>query len=186
MVMALTQPFSKRHGFSGGPKEITVREDAPQNLRYFVLQTAADLGWRPSFLRQVLCRVLRVPPDPNSEKEYPNAWGDPNVWEEVQALIYGCDWYKVYDIIEEIYRRFAASDENSGEENARVFAEEVNHFFAEEGIGWQLVNGQILTRGTEAFETMVAEAASLLETSERRTAMKHLHEACRGRSPADR
>ena len=53
----------------------------------------------------------------------------------------------------------------------------MNDFFAEEGIGWQLVDGQILTRGPEAFEMLVTEAASALETSERRTAAKHLHEA---------
>jgi hypothetical protein len=169
--MALAQPFSKRHGFSGGPKEITVREDAPETLRYFVLQTAADLGWQPSFLRRVLCRVVRARPDEGNWGEYPNIWG------EVQDLMYRCDWFKVYDLIDEIYRRFARSDEHSGGENACVFACEVNDFFAEEGIGWQLVNGQILTRGTEAFETMVTEAASALETSARPRAARHLHEA---------
>jgi hypothetical protein len=50
-------------------------------------------------------------------------------------------------------------------------------FFIDEGIGWQLTTGQILTRGPEAFETMVTEAASALETSKRPTAAGHLHEA---------
>ena len=43
-LMAPAQPFSKRHGFRGDPKEITVREDAPEPLRYFVVQTAIELG----------------------------------------------------------------------------------------------------------------------------------------------
>ena len=43
-MMAPAQPFSKRHGFRSAPKEITVREDAPDPLRYFVMQTAIDLG----------------------------------------------------------------------------------------------------------------------------------------------
>lgn len=170
-MMAPAQPFSKRHGFRVSPKEITVREDAPNSLRYFVLQTAVDLGWRPSFLRDILCRVLRVRPDRSNWSEYPNIWG------EVEYLMDSCPWFKVYDIIEELYSRAAASDERTGGENARVFADEVNDFFAEEGIGWQLVDGQILTRGPEAFEMLVTEAASALETSERRTAAKHLHEA---------
>lgn len=55
--------------------------------------------------------------------------------------------------------------------------EALHEFFIEEGIGWQLVNGQIVTRGTEAFETVVTEATSGLATSERPTAAKHLHEA---------
>jgi hypothetical protein len=43
-MMALVPPFSKRHGFRGEPKEITVREDAPESLRYFVVQTSIDGG----------------------------------------------------------------------------------------------------------------------------------------------
>ena len=60
--MAAEQPFSKRNRYSAA-KEIIIREDAPKNLRYFVLQTAEDLDWGPSALRDVVCRVLHVPPD---------------------------------------------------------------------------------------------------------------------------
>jgi hypothetical protein len=94
--MALAQPFSKRNRFRSSPKEITIREDAPDNLRYFVVQTAIDLGFYPSFLRRVLCGVLRVTPYAGNWSEYPNIWG------EVQSLISTCDWFKVYDIIEEL------------------------------------------------------------------------------------
>src|SRR5882724_8057925 len=135
MVMALEQPFSKRHRYSSGAKEITIREDAPENLRYIVLRMAVDLGFRPSSLRSVLCRVLRVSPDAGNWSEYPN------IWEEVQWLMNRCDWFKVYDIIEALHARFAETE-------AAQFAEELNEFFIEEGIGWQLVNGQIVTRGT--------------------------------------
>jgi hypothetical protein len=168
--MALEQPFSKRNRYASGAKEITIREDAPDNLRYAVLQMAIDLDRPPSALRAILCRVLRVPPNANNLNQYPNVWGDPNIWEEVQALMYGCDWFKVYDIIEALHARF-------GETDAAQFAEALNEFFVEEGIGWQLVDGKIVTRGTEAFETVVTEATSALETSERPTAAKHLHEA---------
>src|SRR5436190_1691940 len=41
--MPLEQPFSKRNRYSTA-KEISVREDAPGNLRYFVLQTAVDVS----------------------------------------------------------------------------------------------------------------------------------------------
>jgi AbiJ N-terminal domain 4 len=177
--MALEQPFSKRHGFSSGAKEITIREDAPENLRYAVLQTPIDLDslrWTPTALRAILCRVLRVTPDPNSQREYPNSWGDFNVWEEVQALMYRCDWFKVYDIIEALHAELAEND-TRGKTHAVQFTETLNDFFIEEGIGWQLVDGKIITRGTEAFETMATEAASALETAQRPTAAKHLHEA---------
>ena len=176
--MPLEQPFSKRNRYSSGAKEITIREDAPENLRYAVLQTAIDLDWTPTALRAILCRVLRVPPDPKSEKEYPNSWGDPNVWEEVQALMYGCDWFKVYDIIEALHAHLAKNDQMSwGKTDASQFTVTLNEFFIDEGIGWQLVDGKIVTRGGEAFETLVTEATSALQTSERPTAAKHLHEA---------
>ena len=171
MVMPLEQPFSKRHRYSSGAKDITVREDAPGNLRYAVLQTAIDLEWTPSALRPVLCRVLRVPPDADNWSEYPN------VWREARGLMYGCQWFKVYDIIEALHAEFAKHDRSYGKTDAAQFAEALNQFFIEEGIGWQLVNGQIITRGTEAFESLVTEATSALETSQRPTAAKHLHEA---------
>ena len=47
----------------------------------------------------------------------------------------------------------------------------------EEGIGWKLSNGQIVTRGSEAFETVVNKAKEALESSERPTAASHIHEA---------
>ena len=153
--MQIEQPFSKRNRYSGGAKEITIREDAPENLRYVVLQTAVDLGWAPSSLRTILCRVLRVPPDSGNWSEYPNIWG------EVESLMYRCDWYKVYDIIEAMYANFAKHDAQNRQQDAAQFAEAVNGFFEEEGIGWQLVNGQIVTRGTEAFEAVVRHVRRL-------------------------
>jgi len=168
--MALEQPFSKRHHY-GTAKEISIREDAPESLRYFVLQTAIDLGWAPSSLRTVLCRVLRVPPDAGNWSEYPN------VWSEVEGLMYRCEWYKVYDIIEAMYARFLKHDSENRQQDAPQFAEAVNSFFLEEGIGWQIVDGHIVTRGTEAFESVVTEATAALEGTGRPTAAKHLHEA---------
>jgi AbiJ N-terminal domain 4 len=170
-TMPMEQPFSKRHRYSGGAKEITIREDAPENLRYFTLETAVELGWGPYSLRDILCRVLRVPPDPSNWSEYPNVWG------EVQGLMYGCDWFKIYDIIEALHASMVKNDRNALSKHAPQFAEALNEFFIDEGIGWQLVNGQIVTRGTEAFEGVVTQAASALEATERPTAAKHLHEA---------
>jgi hypothetical protein len=171
MVMTLEQPFSRRNRFGGGPKEITIHEDAPKNLRYFVLQLAWHLMWPPpSELLEVLYRVLRVP----LNERYGAAPHDSRI---AESLIDTCDWFKVYDIIEVLHASYARNDESSGKGNSAVFADEVNEFFIDEGIGWQLVGGKIVTRGGEALETMLAEAMSALETSQRPTAAKHLHEA---------
>jgi hypothetical protein len=60
--MALQEPFSKRNRLIT-PKEITIREDAPETLRYVILDTARELEYAPSSLRTVICRVLRTRPD---------------------------------------------------------------------------------------------------------------------------
>src|ERR1022692_955926 len=41
--MAEEQPFSKRHGYAGAEAEITIREDAPESLRYWVRRAAAKV-----------------------------------------------------------------------------------------------------------------------------------------------
>jgi hypothetical protein len=167
-MMAPAKTFSKRHGFRSDAPEITIREDAPESLRYFVLQTALDLWLSPGVLRGLLCRVLRRAPDASN-------WSDQYIREELQSLIRGCDWFKVYDFIEAVQATFGQRGDSS-------FAETVNEFFVDEGIGWQLVDGPILTRGAEAFETIVTEATAALETSKRPTAAGHLHDALQGLS----
>jgi len=114
---------------------------------------------------------LRIPPDKDNWSEYPNIWG------EVESLMYDCPWYKVYDIIEAMYDRFVQHDAQNRQRDAVLFAEAVNSFFIEEGIGWQLSNGQIVVRGTETFEATVHTATEALQSAQRPTAASHLHEA---------
>ena len=163
--------FSKRHGYHAPTKEIRIREDAPEGLRFVVLQTARDLGWNPTPLRGIVCKTLRVRPDPGNWSEYPN------IWEEVQGLVYGCDWFRVYDIIEAFCAAMVRSDQQDGSDDASKFVADLNAYFLEEGIGWQLVDGQVVTRGTEAFESIVTGANQVLEASKRPTAAGHIHEA---------
>jgi hypothetical protein len=93
---------------------------------------------------------------------------------KVQELMNACPWFKVYDIIEALHASLAR---DSDVDDVVFFTNEINEFFVEEGIGWQLARGQIVMRGTEAFEAVVTEAISALEASERPTAAKCLHEA---------
>ena len=158
--------FSRRNQYAGAAKEISIREDAPEGLRVTVLEVARNVGWSPSHLRRIVCAALRVRPDPGNFSEYPY------VWEEVQARIHECEWFKVYDIIEALHTRF---EETGDTTSATSFADEINAYFVEEGIGWQLVNGQIVTRGTEAFESIVPAAVAALDDTGRPTG---------GRSPA--
>jgi len=72
--MSTRKPFSKRRGYAGQPREITVREDAPEALRHFVLDTAIQMGLGPQALRDIACSLLHVRPDPFNWSAYPNVW----------------------------------------------------------------------------------------------------------------
>jgi hypothetical protein len=165
------ESFSRRNRYVGTGKQITIREDAPEGLRYAVLEVARELDWGPSSLRSIVCRVLRVRPDPGNWSEYPNVWG------EVQDLVFNTDWFKVYDVLEAIHTAMLRHDREHRSDNAQRFAYEINSYFIEEGIGWQLVDGQVVTRGTEAFESVVADAEKALKKTGRPTAASHIHEA---------
>ena len=84
-------PFSRRHGYTGQPQEITIREDAPESLRFFVLNKAEELGLKPNAFRDITCSVLEERPDPSNWSPYPN------IWNEVEGHVYGCPWFQVYD-----------------------------------------------------------------------------------------
>ena len=93
----MTELFSDRQGYRPAAAQITVREDAPSELRGAVPLIAKAAGMKPSAMREVICEVLLVRPDPDNWSEYPN------VWNEVAWLMEEAWWYKVYDIAEALY-----------------------------------------------------------------------------------
>ncbi len=169
------KPFSKRFGYKSQPQEITVWEDAPESLRHFVLDTAVAMGYGPYPLRDAICSVLHVRPDPGNWSEYPNVWG------EAEGFVYGCDWFHFYDFVEKVYSGIAArrstEPAEAGAERGKRFETALNEFFFDEGIGWQMIEGEIVTRGTETFESNVHGAVEALEAAGRLTARDEIHEA---------
>src|SRR5258706_2945356 len=97
-------PFSKRHGLNTQEKEITIRNDAPQELREYIIQTIDSLGYSPSFSRDLICRILRKVPNMGNWSQYPN------IYNEAVDLISDCDWFYVYDIIELVYNQLKDKD----------------------------------------------------------------------------
>ena len=160
--------FSRRQGFSSQNREITIRYKAPEELREALLQIAKEAGLTPKPLRLIICGVLRRVPDRNNWTDYPN------VWNEVQDLIFDCEWFKVYDVAEAISNYLIEHQEES---DHKQFEELLNEYFMEKGIGWQIENGQIVTRGSESFETLTSESAKILSNSGRPTASNEIHEA---------
>ncbi|MCX6222723.1 MAG: hypothetical protein NTZ69_17280 [Bacteroidia bacterium] len=156
--------FSKRQGHTISDIEITVREDAPVELRHFIVQCVYDLHKQPSFLRTVICKVLRKFPDRNNWGEYPN------IALEVEDLILGCEWFNVYDIIEAIWD---ALDLPEREE----FTNELNDYFKETGIGWKIEFGLIETRGDENFEKVISKVSIVLNSASLLTANTEIKEA---------
>ena len=172
----MIERFSKRHGLSQDYQEITVRNDAPENLRFAVVQIAYDSGFGPKALRSLVCKTLMVPPDNNN-------WTDfPNVDEEVRGLLRDCEWYRVYDVVEEIHKAGVAEN---GVNGAEYFATELNSYFREQGIGWQLFNGKVEVRGPESFEHLFGKAVDSLQEKGRETSPDELRKAihCLSRRP---
>jgi hypothetical protein len=161
------QPFSRRHGYTPSDREIIIREEAPEEFRAALLHISEEVGLQPSELREIVCRVLRRLPDRGDWSEYPN------IWDEVQCLIEECEWFRVYDITEAIYKRLAQYDS----EQARAFDTSINEYFREAGIGWQLVSGTMQTRGPEAFESSVRGAVTALDAAALPTASSEIHKA---------
>jgi len=152
-----------------------VRQDAPDDLRGVIVDLAYECGMTPKPLRRLVSRVLRTPPNPNNWSEYPN------IDEEVRENLRECPWYRVYDATEAIYAllrdRAVVMPGNRSEAAAEYFAEEINSFFRERGIGWQLLDGSIEVRGAETFEQAVHGGRDALEEVGKATAAKELHEA---------
>jgi hypothetical protein len=158
------QPFSKRQGLKSQEKEITIRHEAPQGLREFIIQTVIALGHEPNFIRDIICRVLRKIPNRDNWSPYPN------IFNETVELITECEWFYVYDIIEAFYKALNSKERQS-------FQEEVNDFFLLNGIGWKLENGTIEVRGDENFELELTNAISILHEAKLHTAKTEIKEA---------
>lgn len=166
------RPFSKRHGYTK-PKEITIWEDAPESLRRFVLDQLGAAGYSASAIRQMICSVLLVRPGA--------IWSN-EIWPEAENLVYGCEWFKMYDFIEFSYGELGRIrpkeySEDEGLARSQAYQDALNEFFVDEGIGWQMVGGEIITRGTETFESNVHGAVEALELAGRLTARDEIHEA---------
>ena len=118
--------FSERHGYRAPDAEITVREDAPIELRQAVLALGRNHDLTPKQMREIVCSVLLRIPDPYNWSDYPN------VWQEVTDLMESCDWFEVYNIAEKFYSNFA--DRNV----AYQYEMALNQFLHRSGIGWQM------------------------------------------------
>lgn len=154
-------------GYRAVEPAITVREDAPDELRYGLIMLADSLGLSPLDARLEVCGILLKRPDPSNWSPYPNVFG------EVEYLVASAPWFRVYDIAEGFYDRLASSDPASG----REFQERLNELFRENGIGWEMRDGRVVARGSEVFAQAITTARGVMEGTGRCTAANEMHEA---------
>lgn len=158
--------FSDRYGFEPNEPEVTIRNDAPEELRDVIITIAYESGLSVKATRTVVCRLLR-------KREDSDNWTDfPNVDNEVRRHMESIEWYRIYDVIEALHDALAVNDQKVEE-----FDQEINKYFRQSGVGWQIVDGKIETRGSEAFEQSLKEASSELADSGRTTAANEIHQA---------
>lgn len=156
------EKFSKRFGHTSVEKEITTRDEAPLGLRHFVIQVLYDLGCEAKFVREIVCRVLRVAPDVQQN------WGEDNIKYEVYDWVENCEWFYIYNIIEKFHEKISRKKE---------YEEEVNDYFKMNGIGWKLEGGQIKFRGDQSFEVDLRKAETVLAAGNLHTAKNEIREA---------
>lgn len=174
--------FSKRLGFLPTEKPITIRDSAPENLRFCVLQIANQrCGLSPSELRDIVCAILRQRPNRDNWSEFPN------VWNETDRLLQDAEWFRVYDTVEAICRKLQERrgvliPRQFGGTSAHphtIFEEEVNHLYRELGVGWSLVHGIHESRGDDSFDATLVGARCALADAKLTTSTTEMEEAIR-------
>ncbi len=159
--------FSQRRGLVPVDIPIIPRDEVSPGLRDFIVTAAQRATVRVGVLRDLLCTgLLESPNDDN--------WSDGNIEREVKGLLKGADWFHVFDFCEEVANWL--QNNRSGEES-REFSRELNQAFRQKGIGWQLIDRKIETRGEEAFEFAVRSAISITTMMSKTVAANELHEA---------
>ncbi len=124
--------------------------------------------WRQEACATPYARWYRKRPDPNN-------WSPGTIENEVHGLIDRAPWWKVYDIAERLYVEVGKGDFTGTLQNddERGF----NSLFRERGIGWQMENGVIAVRGSEAFALATRDAVETMRGAETPTAANEIHEA---------
>lgn len=178
MMNNISSPFSDRFGYREPEVEISIREDAPTAVRDGIVMLGYAAGLSGKTMRDVLCQVLLTRPDSNN-------WSSGNVENEVSGLVDAAPWFKVYDFAERLHR--ALKEHNFSDNEQNQFEIQLNQFFREKGVGWEMKQGVLVARVSEAFALATEHATEVMRASGTPTAANEIHEALRdiSRRPAD-
>lgn len=164
MILDMDDLFSARHRCAI-PPEITVRYEAPNWLREFVIRRADEASLSSEAVRDMLCDILLISHNPAN-------WSERFVKDEVESLLKNAEWYQVYDLIEKIH-----SEISYDRTRRTVFCDKINNAFVDRGVGWQLQNGKIVVRGSEIFQETTKTTIDLAAKTGRTTTAGEMREA---------
>jgi hypothetical protein len=180
--------FSQRQGYVR-PRRIEFRDTLPAHLRVPLFNILKD-SLNPRFLMERISAILDpygITPLPRS-KEPLRISKDEDTPDQValKRVLLGCEWFHVYDILEDVFRqlKFYEDEVMDASEETRSYPlqKRINEYFSYAGIGWQMVEGQIIARQDEADEIAIQAAESELKEGGRPTAAQRLHSAVRALS----
>ena len=161
--------FTSRFNYGPVRCEIFRREEAPVELRSFIVQLLYDYQWSALDIRKLLCRVVRMTPDANN-------WGDDYIDSEIHGLITDAKWYKIYEFIERAYARV-------GEDWIEDMSKEINNLLIELGLGWKFEDGKFEFRGDDNFETLLQQTVPILDAKGLTTTKNEIEQALNDLKP---
>ena len=172
-------PFSQRHGLTGPPVGTLVRGDAPVGLRTKLIEVLTSMklnslgsDFDGIKLRSLFLQVMNRRPT----VDLSSLLNGYNAFEESKQLLYECEWFQFYEIVEELSQLLRKEDARARvPPSAGRFADTMNEAFARWSIGWQLVGGKVIIRGDDAFERTLTVAGQ--ELGNRPTARTRIREA---------
>lgn len=180
--------FSQRQGYVR-PREIVYRDELPPKLR----QPLVDILQRSCGSRSLWERIERRF-NPYGIDDWPTAGEpipiskeeDPPEFINTKRVLLQCEWFRIYDLIEDLFRDLDFHDvefRNPDEDfQAYPFQRNINDYFEYAGIGWKLADGKIVARGDDAFERTVQTAEVELKDGGRTTAADCIEDAIRNLS----
>ena len=155
----MTSAFSDRYGLRGSNPRITVRGSAPQDLREVAVRLANRYGLDYQQIGNILLDTLG--PSVSLMRWYDNCTIN-NSW--TLTPLFECEWWLVYDMIEKLYSELIC-DMDLDEEEAFEFEVAINEYMVSNGIGWELSEGEIVTRGPDDFRSVVRDAVDNSENA---------------------
>jgi hypothetical protein len=87
------------------------------------------------------------------------------------------EWFLIYDFIERLYAAMEPWEVQGDDRPEHDFEQRINAYFQYAGVGWQLQDGKITSRGSEAFEVAIHRAIPALNKTGLQTAEREIHEA---------